>query len=377
MRTVVLRELNCLNTEDFFGSDECRLEIIVDGQDNHTLRRSLSAGQSWPLDRAFNFRHRVEVSLIDEDSPDPDDELGKVTIGPDITPFGTASFRADGADYRLQYRVEDAPGPELPTDPKAAAEQGIEEFRSIVGGGRWPNIPREALAAGMLDRVRNPYNVNQRAGPFCGPSAIVFELVRRDPLRYVQVCRSLYENGSFRSRTEEVRPRDALLNSRVGGGLSPVDWMLVATLRDAENALFPIEGEDQSGTMAQIAGITTPWEMKGWTSELLGFDDARYESTYLFGEFDAMRDAHGAFRLGGVGFLMVNSAMAGNDAPLIGHPDHWVAYDGDLHIDEGIWYAWDSGRIRFSCYTWGSRRSVDVGEGPFEDWMWGAVMGRP
>jgi hypothetical protein len=73
--------------------------------------------------------------------------------------------------------------------------------------------------------------------------------------------------------------------------------MLVATLRDAENALFPIEGEDQSAVMAQIAGITTPWEMEGWTSDLLGFDDARYESTYLFGEFDAMRDAHGAFRL--------------------------------------------------------------------------------
>jgi hypothetical protein len=78
-----------------------------------------------------------------------------------------------------------------------------------------------------------------------------------------------------------------------------------------------------------------------------------------------------------VAFLLVNSAMAGNDAPLVGYPDHWVSYDGELQIDDGIWSIGSTGRVRFSCFTWGSRKSVDVAEEPFEDWMWGAVIGLP
>jgi hypothetical protein len=377
VRTVTLRELKCLETEDFFGPDECRLEISVDSSLDRTMRRTLGRGESWLLNRFFNFQDRVEVRLIEEDLTGSKSELGEVTIESEITPIGTALFRKGGGNYVLQYRVEEASEPELPADPMAAAEHAIEEFRRLTGGGCWPNIPREALAADMLDRVRNPYNVNQRRAPFCGPGAVVFELVRRDPLGYVQICRSLYEDGFFNSRTKEVRPRNSLLRSRVGGGMSVADWMLVATLRDVESPLFPVEGEDQSTLMAQIAGITTPREMKGWTSELLGFGDVDFDLTFLFGEFDAMRNSHGAFRLGGVAFLLVNSAMVGNDAPLVGYPDHWVSYDGELQIDDGIWSIGSTGHVRFSCYTWGSRKSVDVAEEPFEDWMWGVVIGLP
>src|SRR5215207_8490877 len=42
MRTVTLGELRCLEAEDIFAADECRLEIVVDAEHRQTMRRSLS-----------------------------------------------------------------------------------------------------------------------------------------------------------------------------------------------------------------------------------------------------------------------------------------------------------------------------------------------
>ena len=56
------------------------------------------------------------------------------------------------------------------------------------------------------------------------------------------------------------------MRSKVKNGISVADWMLMATLRDTENELFPISGDSGNYVM----GISTPWEMKGWIFELLG-----------------------------------------------------------------------------------------------------------
>jgi glycosyltransferase involved in cell wall biosynthesis len=46
---------------------------------------------------------------------------------------------------------------------------------------------------------------------------------------------------------------------------------------------------------------------------------------------------------------------------------HWMSYPGNLQIDNGVWYQHDSGQIRFDCYSWGWKHSVNLSEGPFED----------
>jgi hypothetical protein len=146
--------------------------------------------------------------------------------------------------------------------------------------------------------------------------------------------------------------------------------MLMATMRDTENAIFDVE--ENSGP---IAGITTPWEMKGWGFEILGCNRVDFKSTSIYGEFEAMRKAERIRNQGGVAFLMIHSAMLGSSDPVMGYPNHWVAYLGGLHIDEGIWWRWDSGHIKFNCYSWGRTMLVDLGEDPFEDYIWGVVTG--
>lgn len=375
MKNVTIHTLECVSTEDWSGADTCRLEISVDGDRETVFRRDLNDGNRWRLNKTFNFNRGVKVRLWDEDWSDSNDLMGEVEIGTDIRRGAIATFQRDGADYRLRYSVADAPGGDQPANPEAAALQAIEDFRRASGDGVWPHIPRARLAADMEDRVRNPFNVRQRSGPFCGPAAIVFELVRRAPDRYVDICRTLYETGAFRARTKEVRPDDDLRQSRIGGGMDTADWMLIGTLRDTENLLFDVQGRDQGTIRAQLAGITTLGEMEGWMSELLGCTTVECHSTYLYGEFEAMREARRAIRRGGVAFLMINSAMVGGDPLLQDLPTHFIAYLGGLDIDEGVWYLWDSGRIRFDCYTWGRKLRVDEGEERFEKWMWGAVVG--
>jgi hypothetical protein len=86
---------------------------------------------------------------------------------------------------------------------------------------------------------------------------------------------------------------------------------------------------------------------------------------------------------GGVAFLMIHAAMLGKPDPFLSHPNHWVSFLGNLVIDDGIWYQYESGNIKFNCYSWGLTKNeqvgafaVDVGEGAFEDYFWGVVTGK-
>lgn len=367
MRKVTLESLKCYETEDWTGADECRLEVFADGAlQPPPLRKDLNDGQGWPLNRSYTFNSQVEVKLWDEDSPDADDLLGKVTIGTALKSHETASFTGDDAHYKMWYSVVDVE--EAESD---AVQKAIARFEGSTRPGVWPYIPKGELIGDIKRTVANPFNVAQGRTPLCGPAAIVFELVSRLPRRYVEICQRLYETGKFQARTHLVEPSETLVKSRVRSGITLADWMLMATLRDTENALFPVE----AGSGDFVMGLTTPWEIKGWTFDLLEYDDAEYESLYVYGEFEAMRRAKRVRDRGGVAFLMIHTAMLGSSEPAVAHPNHWVSFLGGLAIDEGTWYVWDSGHIQFDCYSWGRRYHVDLDEGPFEDYIWGIVTG--
>ncbi|MUT68751.1 hypothetical protein [Paenibacillus sp. NEAU-GSW1] len=364
MRQVTIHTLRCRETEDW-GADECRLEIFVDGALQPYLRKSLDNGQSWSLNRSFKFNNKVEVKLWDEDSPDPNDHLGSVQIGTNLVNNAIGTYKNYGSSYELNFSVINIPDTVNPVDEQ------LQSFEKSTATGVWPNIVKSELIADIKLKIANPFKIDQASTPLCGPASILFELVSRHPAKYVAICRELFETGKFTARTKIVKPSSTLLNSRVRSGVSVADWMLMATLRDTENALFPVEANSNDA----VTGLTTPWEMKGWTFEILGFSNVAYESTYVYGEFEAMRKAKQIRDQGGVAFLMIHAAMLGNPDPAVGYPNHWVSYLSNLKIDEGVWYSWDSGHINFDCYSWGSKKSVNLGEGPFEDYMFGLVTG--
>jgi len=242
---VSLEKLLCKTTEDA-NEDECRLEIFVDGVLKETLERDLVEDEEWQLNQAHVFENSVRVRLYDKDWPDPDDLLGEVVIGPNPTAQATGYFTQDDADYELTYSVV-----EYSLDPVQSA---LDAFRNSPRPGVWPHIARADLIADMEDKLDDAFRVYQGNTPFCGPAAIVFELVSRQPARYVQICQELYETGSFQALTEEIEACEDLLNSEVPPPdsntsipISEADWMLMATLRDHANLFFDVETASPSG----------------------------------------------------------------------------------------------------------------------------------
>ena len=65
--------------------------------------------------------------------------------------------------------------------------------------------------------------------------------------------RQTYETGGFWSRTYRVDAPDDLRNTHVGQNMQPADWMLIATMRNAENAIFGTS-PDNDGVLSQIQG---------------------------------------------------------------------------------------------------------------------------
>ena len=376
MRKITLNSMRCHDTEDW-GEDELRLDIAADGTGQGSLRRDMDEGETWNIRRSYTFDRNVTLRLFDEDRG-PDDHLGTATIGG--TPRrGTARFNRDGADYVLRYTVEDVP------DTKSAHDL-LDDFRRSTARGVWPRLSKQQVLADMQSNLANPYEVRQTATPMCGQAAIVFELVRRSPERYVALCRELFEEGCMTLDGGTVRASSRLKNSGAASRYQQADWMLMAAMREDDNEIFDVSRE--RGQF--VNGVTTPWEMKNWTRLLLGCGQTSYTSTLVWGELDALREANRAIRQGGVAFLMVHGDIVHSKRPALDIPTHWIAFLGNLSIQER--WGWDNGQVRFDAFSWfpATTRSqdaahvspansnawrIDMNEGAFEDGMFGLVTG--
>jgi hypothetical protein len=370
MKQVTLESLYCETTEDTLGEDECRLEVYADGELEHSFRAGLNNGMTWPLNTAVLFGSEVNVRLFDEDGPlpgDDDDALGVVLIGTDDVFGAVAPFELDGAEYRLTYSVVDRGD----LDTTDLVELELRDFEASGAPGAWSNVDKASLIEDMRATLADPVaQVDQNSSQFCGPTSIVFELVSRMPRRYVRLCRSLYETGTFEGRSHTVSASDGLRGASLGQGMSVADWMLIATMRESENALFGVD-PDADGALGGLQGMTTPWEIDGWTSEILLKDTTAISTTFVWGEMDAIRYAQEVFDAGGVAFVMIHDVLLtdDDDSTVPPWPTHWVVFRGGLSVDDS------AGRIDFDVYTWGSVRHVSKSTDRFESCMFGIVTG--
>ena len=369
MKQATLQSLSCQTTEDTTGADECRLEIYADGELEHALRADLNDGLDWSLETTVLFESEVAVRLFDEDGPlpgDGDDALGIVSIPAAETADAVGVFDQDGADYQLTYTVVDRG--EIDATDRVEAE--LQAFEASTADGVWSRIDKAALIADVRATIADPVSeVYQSSSSFCGPTAIVVELVSRMPLRYVRLCRSLYETGSFAGRSCTVTASDGLRDTSAGQGMSLADWMLIATMRESENAVFGVD-PDAGTALGGIQGLTTPWEMRGWVSEILLEQNTAISTTFLWGEMDALRYAEEVYEADGVAFLLIHDALldkTDDESTVPPWPTHWVAYRGGLTEADA--------RVGFWEYSWGSVDWVAKTPDRLESCLFGIVTG--
>jgi len=289
-----------------------------------------------------------------------DELLGTVIIR---EPHQVALF-TDDANYELYYTLSNNGDQSI-----CLWEKALEDFKNNNINGVWPHIDKHELIEDMRAIIKDPFKIDQSVTNFCGPACILFELICRQPLRFVQICQKLYEVGKFKARKLELSTSHVLKTSERREELSIANWFVLASLRDTGNHFFHI---DEQNATELIVGLTTPAEMIGWAFEILGYDHNIFAPTAISGEFDIMKSSQKILQEEGVAFMLIESAMIGG--PTVSLPDHWISLLGDVQIkdkeEHGI------GEIRFECYSWGRKMDISLYEGTFEHYMWGVVSGR-
>jgi hypothetical protein len=98
MPTLHLTKIKCIATEDWTGPDEPKIEV----NGKKVWHATMNAGESHPMNVNVKFTGSASIKLVEEDSPDADDVLGKQTVK---SGSGTLEFSRDGANYKLTYKV--------------------------------------------------------------------------------------------------------------------------------------------------------------------------------------------------------------------------------------------------------------------------------
>jgi hypothetical protein len=250
------------------------------------------------------------------------------------------------------------------------AEAAIADFERSIAPSAWPFLDKATILADIRARVADPFQVNQGGQPFCGPAAVLFELVRKQPLHYIEICHSLFLVGGFQSTNHYIASSDALRRGSRGDlKMSQADWMILATLREMENILFPVE-PNAPDIIRNLAGMTKSWEMKGWIKEILGYPHVAYNHAYLGNDSNALNAAAAAIQSGGVAFALITAeGMLEDKSPLIPFPSHWIALLGNIAVG--------GNPVHFDIYTWSQQMRLTMDAGSLGKYLWATVTGIP
>jgi hypothetical protein len=260
-------------------------------------------------------------------------------------------------------------------------DERLRKFANSPQTGVWNHLDKRQLIEDIRNRLTNPYLIQQGEQPFCGPASVVFELIRKQPARYIDICQNLYEYGSFDGHTKKITVAGRLCRSYGNLRMAQADWMLLATLRDCANTIVPVHPKAPK-LIRELGGITKPWEINGWVKELLGYSQTKSYPTILSGEFRALQLADEIIQSGGVVFGLINSeGLLGNPSFLMSRfhrvfPNHWVTILGNISIEPATKIAKNKqSRVQFDIYSWGRKIHISTDTATIKDFFWGVAVG--
>jgi hypothetical protein len=265
-------------------------------------------------------------------------------------------------------------------DPRL--DEQLAKFARSPQTGVWNHLDKQQIIRDIRDRLINPYQIQQGEQPFCGPAAVVFELIRKQPDRYISICQSLYEHGNFDGYAKKIVASGRLCRSYGNLRMPQSDWMLLATLRDCANKIVPVHPKAPR-LIRELGGITKPWEINGWVRELLGYPQTKSYPTPISGEFRALQEADNTIKAGGVAFGLINSqGLLGSNSFLVSRfhrifPNHWVTILGNISIEPPTKITKNKQtRVQFDMYSWGRKIHVNTDAATIKDFFWGVAVGK-
>ena len=358
MNELTLHAVKCLDDEDRRG-DECRLVVRSDDRIVGVYRRNMDDGDTWPLGLRFLYEDNCSITLHDEETLKPDDSLGQIRLGPAGREHSTIVQIQDDPDalYEVSYTMAPVAASRL-----AAADRAIADWKGHRQAGPWDNMPRNLIIGQVEARVRDPKLIRQQGASLCGPIAVLYELARVQPERYVRMCREMWQTGKLEMMGETIDAPRGLLEDGIGRGMEEVDWMMAATIRNEENSIARVRSDSFNG----LSGYTLSGAMKTWSRGLLGATAVQDISTERGGELAAIRRADEIVTAGGSAFLQIEAAMIKGGSDRRHMYNHWVAYDGGLVEKDD--------QIKFRVYSWGRVYDLEMSVQRFKDTFHGTVV---
>jgi hypothetical protein len=240
----------------------------------------------------------------------------------------------------------------------------IQQFVQSNQASAWSYLDKTEVLTGMIARLSDPFQVKQGGQPFCGPAVVVFELIRKHPVRYVELCRGLFENGTFMGRQRPIVASSRLRHCKGDLRMPQVDWLVLATLRNQTNWLVPVD-PGAPRLLRDLSGITVPWDLTGWIKNLLDYNHVQHYHTPLGGEFGVLLLAQQAIDRGGVAMALIDMGLLDYKVPCFSYPNHWVSLLGNVQLGE---------QACFNCYCWGREISLTSGHRQIKRHLWGVSI---
>lgn len=253
--------------------------------------------------------------------------------------------------------------------PNTPAYLAVLDFAKSTAPGVWPHANKAWIVDELVDRLRDPSRVNQDDNPTCGPASVLFELIRRNPVRYVAMARDLFEKGSYQMQTTALRPTDSLRLSPLPSprDTAQIDYMLTMSMQQTANPLI------NATLLNYLLAGTTVEGMEFLVKELLSRTEPTYmagPATWNIGEVNILpvtdakiqeaiqtfRNAAQVVANGGIALIECDARLIGETGPLFKGLPHWISLTGGVTITPTS--------ISFSYYSHGNVQTKPI---PLQD----------
>lgn len=160
---------------------------------------------------------------------------------------------------------------------------------------------------------------------------MLYNIAKKSSLTYAKYITDLYDYGKAKLGSLEVKPgsdnRD--YNLPTASGMSQVDWIGLAGLRDSENDFYDYESYKD-----EAAGITMPGDLLSWFTKA-GFTDGINDTNLIDDEdLSTLIKAHKLHQSGHVVCLFVGANVFMGRKDGRSTADHWVVLNSPVLIDK-------------------------------------------
>lgn len=153
---------------------------------------------------------------------------------------------------------------------KITAQERAFEDQAYKKGTPQDPFSKQRIEQQIQNRLAGYNFPNQAFTSLCGAAAFFYCLLKNQPSIYEQVAWDFWNYGSVRIGKLDIKPsKDCRHPKDISKqGVSGLDWMTLASLRDSENIFMDYQVRNPSSTIGffteGLAGITPVSTAKGW-----------------------------------------------------------------------------------------------------------------